>query len=448
MGRRKVSMGLIGNRRVRAGTFGKRKEGLKKKADELSVLCGVDVALVVATADGNGGGADVWESNEGVLARYRTLGAEARAKHTHRAYLEGELGKGEAKLARVRQGGPDGLARWDKALDGVATAEEARQLLDAVDAAIRATDERRRKLGMPVDDDGEDGGAGIVLEGIAPLNFAAADEYLLHAPGGGGGDANDGQAMWGSNGIQFQQGGAANMQQAGYGFQPCITTSSSGAGMESYHLLMAPDMYGNVDNDNSRLADAYQPCDAGAMQHGYGFQCARAGYFGVPSGYQMQQVQPNLPMMWSADESRHAMVPLEYPSADAGLNNCADTAVAYGGQGVGGRSFAMGAGGNFVKSPPALSLAMGTGGGNFINAPPAAPSYTMGGSGDNFTNATPAQPLAISYGGDLTSAGRYAAPWHAAAPMPQRAGGDQKPGIEQLHYLSDLEDTQLHLWGN
>jgi len=91
----------------------------------------------------------VWESREGVLARYRALGAEARARHTHRAYLGAELGKAEAKLARVRQGGPDALARWDRALDGVATAEEARRLLDAIDAAMRAAKDRRRALGLP-----------------------------------------------------------------------------------------------------------------------------------------------------------------------------------------------------------------------------------------------------------------------------------------------------------
>ncbi|CAL4963780.1 unnamed protein product [Urochloa decumbens] len=436
MGRRKVSMGLIPNRRVRVGTFGKRKEGMKKKAEELSVLCGVDVALVVAAGDGDaaaGAAPDVWESKEGVLARYRALGADARARHTHRAYLEAELGKGEAKLARVRQGGPDGLARWDRALDGVATAEDARSLLDAIDAAMRATEERRRKLGMPDDDGGEDGGgAGVVLEGVAPLNFATGagaavgDDYLLQAPTGGG-DNNGGQAMWGGgNGFQFQQGAAANAQQAGYGFhQQCMNTGcGGGAGMDGYHhLQMAPGMYGNTDT--------YQ-------QHSYGFQ-----YFGggAPSGYQQQQ-QPNLSMMWGADDEQcRAMVPLEYPSADAGLNY-SDTTAAHGA----GRSFAMGGDGNFVHSPPALSLAMGTGGGgNFISAPPAAPSsYAMGASsGDNFTNATLAQPLAMSYGGDMTIAGRYAEQW-----QPQRGGGEQRPSVEHLHYLGDLEDTQLNLWGN
>ena len=89
MGRRKVSMGLIPNRRARADTFGKRKKGLEKKAEELSVLCGVDVALVVAAGDGGAAAAaDVWESREGVLARYRVLGSEARAALTGRTSTE------------------------------------------------------------------------------------------------------------------------------------------------------------------------------------------------------------------------------------------------------------------------------------------------------------------------------------------------------------------------
>ncbi|RLN39460.1 hypothetical protein C2845_PM01G29450 [Panicum miliaceum] len=288
-------------------------------------------------------------------------------------------------------------------------------------APIRAAEGRRRALGLPPVDDAEDG--------VAPLNFAAAAAAcdhcgLLHDAAGGSGDANNGQqAMWGSNGFHFQQGGAADMQRTGYGFQQY--TSGSGAGVEGYHLQMAPDMYSSGDHNNGPLADAYQqyqPRDP-MQQHGYGFQCANASYFGVPSGY----AQPSL-SMWSADEPRHAKLPLEYPTADAG-HNYADTPAA---QGVGGSSFAMGAAsGNFVHSQPALSLAMNT----------------MSGSGDNFTNAKPAQPLAMSYGGEPTIAGRYVAQWQAP-PHPQRAGGDQRPSIEQLNYLSDLEDTQLHLCGN
>ncbi|KAJ1283671.1 hypothetical protein BS78_03G146500 [Paspalum vaginatum] len=450
MGRRKVSMGLIPGRAARISRFAKRKAGLKKKAEELSILCGVDVALVVAAPDGDGDGspsaaaADVWESRAGVLARYRALSPEVRARHTHRAYLDAELGKEEAKLARLRQAGPAGLDRWDKALDaGVATADEARKLLGALDAAIRAADDRRAALGMPPMD-GDDGGcgAGVALEGVAPLGLD-----LLHAPG------DRATAMRGAtNGLdtqmQMHPGGGG-----GYGFQQC-SCGNCCAGMDASRLQMAPDMYGGASSSSS---SSHQPRDAAAgttMQHGYGFQGARASYFGAPSaGYGQMPPQPNPLAMWSTtDQPRHAIVPVDYyPSAEPGLNYMA-APEAYGAQGGGGMSFTAG---SFINNapPPALSLATGTG--NFIsNAPPAAagPSYTMMGStGDNFTNPTPAQPLAMmSYGGDLTStdAGRYATPQWQAAQQPQRAGSRQQSSFEQLHYLSDLEETQLNLWEN
>ncbi|KAF0929129.1 hypothetical protein E2562_015227 [Oryza meyeriana var. granulata] len=82
MARRKIPMSLIADRRVRATTYVKRKKGLMKKAGELSTLCGVPVAL------------------EGLLAKYLELPPEVRAQHTHRRYLEGELSKERAKLAR------------------------------------------------------------------------------------------------------------------------------------------------------------------------------------------------------------------------------------------------------------------------------------------------------------------------------------------------------------
>ncbi|KAF8661689.1 hypothetical protein HU200_056636 [Digitaria exilis] len=354
-------------------------------------------------------------------------GSLARARHTHRAYLEAELGKGEAKLARVRQGGPDRLGRWDRALDGVDTAEEAQRLLDDVDAAISAARERRRALGMPVEEEDDDV-VGAVLEGVQPLSFADAtvvDDYLMpHANGGDNtSSSNDHQAMWsGNNGFHHQ-----GMQHGGQ-----YSSCDGGAGVEGYHhLQMAPGMYGS--------SDAYQQ-----MQH---------GYLGVSSDSQMllgrgAAAQPNLAMWSGADEPCLAMVPVEYPSADAGINY-ADTSAVHGGHQdiAGGGSFAMGISSNFVNSAPALSLGMGTGtgsgDGSFINAAPAATNYAMGGSGDNFTKVMPAQPLAMSYG-DLANVGTYATQWQT-----QCAGSNQKPSIdEQLPYLGDLEDTQLHLWGN
>jgi hypothetical protein len=49
MGRNKISITPISNERARQSTFAKRKKGLFKKAMELSILCGVEVTLLVTT---------------------------------------------------------------------------------------------------------------------------------------------------------------------------------------------------------------------------------------------------------------------------------------------------------------------------------------------------------------------------------------------------------------
>ncbi|KAG2605803.1 hypothetical protein PVAP13_4NG146405 [Panicum virgatum] len=365
-----------------ADPFGKRKEELKQKAEELSVLCGVDVALVAAAAAAGDGraAADVWESREGVLARYRALGAEARAAHSPRVpRRRARQGGGQA-----RPGAP-GRARRARPLG-----QGAGRHRHGGGGAAAARRPRRRDTGRGGQAEGAGPAAGRPRRRgrVALLSFAAA---------AGGGDAGNGpQAMWGSNGFHFQLGAADDTQHNGTGYVFQQYTSGNGAGVEGYHLQMAPDMYSSADHSTGHLADAcqqYQLRDP--TQNGYDFQCAHASYFSVPSGY----AQPSLPMWSVDDEPRHAMLPLEYPSGDAGLNY-ADTPAAQGGS---GGSFAIGtASGNFVHPPPALSLAMnttagggdGNGNGDFINNGPsiAAPSYTMGGGGNNFTNAMPAQP--------------------------------------------------------
>ncbi|CAO2188674.1 unnamed protein product [Urochloa humidicola] len=177
-----------------ADPFAKRKKCLHTMAEELSVLCGVDVALVISPANGAGdaGGKDAWESREGVMARYRALPPETRARHTHLAYLEDKLGKVVAKLARVRRAGPVAL-RDDAALgllDGGAgaTADDARRLLDAIDAAIRAAEDRRAALGMPAHG-GRDGV--LALEaGVAPGVTVDGGGDYYHLPHHGGADGH------------------------------------------------------------------------------------------------------------------------------------------------------------------------------------------------------------------------------------------------------------------
>ncbi|CAH1417004.1 unnamed protein product [Lactuca virosa] len=53
MGRRKLEMKRIENKNSRQVTFSKRRLGLNNKARQLSVLCDVDVAVVVFSSSGN-----------------------------------------------------------------------------------------------------------------------------------------------------------------------------------------------------------------------------------------------------------------------------------------------------------------------------------------------------------------------------------------------------------
>ncbi|KAL0297120.1 UNVERIFIED_CONTAM: MADS-box protein FLOWERING LOCUS C [Sesamum radiatum] len=52
MGRRKLEMKRIEDNSARQVTFSKRRKGLLKKAKELSVLCDLDVALLVISRHG------------------------------------------------------------------------------------------------------------------------------------------------------------------------------------------------------------------------------------------------------------------------------------------------------------------------------------------------------------------------------------------------------------
>jgi MADS-box transcription factor len=54
MGRGKVELKRIENPTSRQVTFSKRRNGLLKKAFELSILCDAEVALVIFSASGKG----------------------------------------------------------------------------------------------------------------------------------------------------------------------------------------------------------------------------------------------------------------------------------------------------------------------------------------------------------------------------------------------------------
>ncbi|KAK1611121.1 hypothetical protein QYE76_034794 [Lolium multiflorum] len=270
---RKVDVRFIENARSRAARYAKRSRGLQKKASELSTLCGAPVALVCAPAAGAGASAGAplaWESEEGVLERYRAAAVppDARARHTHRSYLETELGKERAKLARAR---PGALHDWDPALNDMAP-DEAREVLEAIDANLQAARDRMAALGLPAD-------GRLTLEHVA-----APDDHDDDA------SESDDAAV------------APQYLALGYaGFEPQTMTCHGGSndrGGQLEQFLMQPER-GLVCVDGGGGSSSYLgPVDGTLAPGGYG---DNAGY-----------TWPDLTMCYPAHGSWNAPMPVGY----------------------------------------------------------------------------------------------------------------------------------------
>uniref|UniRef100_A0A0E0FLA3 MADS-box domain-containing protein n=1 Tax=Oryza nivara TaxID=4536 RepID=A0A0E0FLA3_ORYNI len=246
-----------------------RKETVIKMAKELSVLCDVPVALVCAV----GGAVEVWESEEGVLDRYRALPPEVRATraHTHRGYLERELRARRSKLAKVREEGA--FKSWGRdALSGIITAEEAPALLESIDAAIAAATARQEALALL------DGG-GLHLQHVP----ASASDAVAPVVGG--------------HGVQVQYIGGSG---GGGGSQQEMTPAADGDGARN------ADQYDDILPWDGNTFEAH---NAHVMLPACGFQCTgdyrvdMDGYvWGAPDDANAYHGWPD-EAMWCTDES-------------------------------------------------------------------------------------------------------------------------------------------------
>ncbi|CAD6223157.1 unnamed protein product [Miscanthus lutarioriparius] len=79
MGRGPVQLRRIENKINRQVTFSKRRNGLLKKAHEISVLCDAEVALIVFSTKGKLYEYSSHSSKEGILGRYQRYSFEERA---------------------------------------------------------------------------------------------------------------------------------------------------------------------------------------------------------------------------------------------------------------------------------------------------------------------------------------------------------------------------------
>ncbi|XP_073029242.1 agamous-like MADS-box protein AGL104 isoform X1 [Primulina eburnea] len=93
MGRVKLQIKKIENTTNRQVTFSKRRNGLIKKAYELSVLCDVDVALIMFSPSGRVSIFSGIRSMEEIISRYVNLPEHERGRLQNQEHLQRALGK-------------------------------------------------------------------------------------------------------------------------------------------------------------------------------------------------------------------------------------------------------------------------------------------------------------------------------------------------------------------
>jgi len=111
MGRKKIKIERIADERNRQVTFTKRKNGLMKKAMELSVLCDCEIAMVIYNSN-----AKLYQYSsgdiDGVLRRFREERGEAQEKRNNAdlfaQHFSNQEGRGWGARRKVRMGDGNG----------------------------------------------------------------------------------------------------------------------------------------------------------------------------------------------------------------------------------------------------------------------------------------------------------------------------------------------------
>ncbi|CAJ2640485.1 unnamed protein product [Trifolium pratense] len=105
MTRRKVNLACITDDSKRRATFIKRKNGLVKKMDEITTLCGVEACAIIFCE--NDPQPVIWPSPRGVhtvLSRFRRLPELEQSKkmQNQESFLKERIQKGQEKLKKLR----------------------------------------------------------------------------------------------------------------------------------------------------------------------------------------------------------------------------------------------------------------------------------------------------------------------------------------------------------
>ncbi|XP_010660744.1 MADS-box transcription factor 18 isoform X3 [Vitis vinifera] len=146
MGRGKFQLKRIENKNNRQVTFSKRRSGMMKKAHELSILCDVDLALIIFSARGRLYEFCSGNSLRNIIESYLQISRDAEANVGSSSH--------EAKQKRypVRWAGADLLKIVESQVEGPRIEQlrlsELSQLEQKLDGMLRQTRRRKTQLMM------------------------------------------------------------------------------------------------------------------------------------------------------------------------------------------------------------------------------------------------------------------------------------------------------------
>ncbi|CAF2035710.1 hypothetical protein BRARA_I00352 [Brassica rapa] len=146
MGRGRVQLRRIENKIRRQVTFSKRRTGLVKKAQEISVLCDADVALIVFSPKGKLSEYSAGSSMERILERYERCSYAGQDITTPSLNSQGECSTECSKLLRM----VDVMQRSLRHLNGeevdALSIRELQDLEMQLDTSLKRTRSRKNQL--------------------------------------------------------------------------------------------------------------------------------------------------------------------------------------------------------------------------------------------------------------------------------------------------------------
>ncbi|KAK7269484.1 hypothetical protein RIF29_22213 [Crotalaria pallida] len=105
MTRKKVKLAYINDSNARKATFKKRKKGIMKKVNELTILCGVDACAIISNPHDSQ--TEIWPNKEGVkkvIKRYQSALVIDKTKNMNReSFVTQRISKAQEQVDKQRK---------------------------------------------------------------------------------------------------------------------------------------------------------------------------------------------------------------------------------------------------------------------------------------------------------------------------------------------------------